>query len=185
MGHRDDARGHGSSASEPESGAVLHDRRWAGDLISAIRCAVVLLGLLLLIDWSADTLSLGRCALWSALAVLLFLLLCPDRIRAGEGWLTSRRLLRTRRIRTDRLVSVRSPDGIARRLVLRDALGERVELDLQVLLDNPDLWYRLHEDARRSLALGTLLCGPAALERISERVERETAATVFRVSDLR
>lgn len=80
---------------------------------------------------------------------------------------------------------MRCLDGVTRRLVLRDTLGERVELDLQVLVDNPDLWYRLHEDARRSLALGTLLCGPAALERISERVERETAETVFRVSGLR
>ncbi|MFF4805902.1 hypothetical protein ACFY1U_47275 [Streptomyces sp. NPDC001351] len=61
----------------------------------------------------------------------------------------------------------------------------RVELDLQVLIDNPDLWYRLHEGARKSLALGTLLCAPDVLERISERVGRETAETVFRVSDLR
>ncbi|NUP44400.1 MAG: hypothetical protein HOY76_47095 [Streptomyces sp.] len=139
----------------------------------------------MLIDRSADTLSLRRGALWSALAVLLFLLLCPDRVRAGEGRLTSRRLLRTRRIRTGLLVSVRSLDGITRRPVLRDALGERVELDLQVLNDNPDLWYRLYKNARKSPALNTPLCGPAALERISERVERETAETMVRVSGFR
>ncbi|MGW2572646.1 hypothetical protein [Streptomyces sp. NPDC001537] len=57
---------------------MLHDRRWTGDPISASRCAVVLLGLLLLTDWSADTLSLGRAALWSALAVLLFSCSAPD-----------------------------------------------------------------------------------------------------------
>ncbi|MFF4507749.1 hypothetical protein [Streptomyces sp. NPDC001401] len=190
MGHRDDARRHGSRTSEsstsaPESGPVVHDRRWAGDLISAMRCAAVLLGLLFLIDWGADTLSPRRGALWSTLAVLLFLLLCPDRVRAGQGWLTSRRLLRTRRIRTDLLVSVRCLDGITQRLVLRDAFGERVELDPRVLVHNPDLWHRLHEDARKSLALGTLLCGTTALDRVSERVERETAETVFRVSDLK
>ncbi|MER6426033.1 hypothetical protein [Streptomyces sp. NPDC001137] len=185
MGQLDETRGPGSGTCGPESGLVLHDRRWTGDLISAIRCAVVLLALLLLIDWCADTLSLRRGALWSALAVLLFLLLRPDRIRVGEGWLTSRRLLRTRRIRTDQLVSLRTLDGITRRLVLRDAFGEHVELDLQVLVDNPDLWYRLHEDARTSLALGTLQGGSAALERLSVRVERETALTVFKVSDLK
>ena len=177
MAHRDD--------SAPESGRTVHDRRWAGDLFSAIRCAAVLLGLLWLIDWGAGTLSPARGALWSALSVLLFLLLCPDRIRAGEGWLTSRRLLRTRRVRTDLLVSVRCLDGITQRLVLRDVFGERVELDPQVLVNNPDLWHRLHEDARRSLALGSLLCGATALNRVCERVERETALTVFKVSDLK
>ncbi|MFF4253456.1 hypothetical protein ACFY1L_19835 [Streptomyces sp. NPDC001663] len=185
MAHRDDAREHRSGTSAPESGRAVHDRRWRGDLVAAIRCAAVLLGLLLLIDRCAGNLSPGRGALWSALAVLLFLLLCPDRVRAGEGWLASRRLLRTRRVRTDLLVSVRRLDGITQRLVLRDAFGERVELDPQVLVHNPDLWHRLHEDARRSLAHGTLLCGATALERISQQVERETARAVFEVSDLK
>jgi len=121
----------------------------------------------------------------SAVALLLFLALCPARIRAGEGRPTSRRLLRTRRVRTDLLVSVRCLDGITQRLVFRDVFGERVELDPQVLVDNPDLWHRLHQDARRSLTLGTLLCGATALDRIAERVERETARTVFEVSDLK
>ncbi|MFF4360745.1 hypothetical protein [Streptomyces sp. NPDC001604] len=69
--------------------------------------------------------------------------------------------------------------------MLRDAFGEYVELDLQVLADNPDLWYRLHEDARKSLTLGTLQGGSAARERLSVRVERETVLTVFKVSDLK
>ncbi|MET7478807.1 hypothetical protein ABZT17_31210 [Streptomyces sp. NPDC005648] len=181
MGQRDDA----SNQRPGASGQAVHDRRWAGDLVSAGRCAVVLPALLFLIDWGADTLSARRGALWIALAALLFLALCPDRIRAGEGWLTSRRLLRTRRVRTDLLVSVRCLEGITQRLVFRDVFGERVELDPRVLVDNPDLWHRLHQDARRSLALGTLLCGATALQRIADRVERETARTVFEVSDLK
>ncbi|MGW2516239.1 hypothetical protein ACWC09_04250 [Streptomyces sp. NPDC001617] len=181
MGHRDDARDQRPSTS----GHPVHDRRWARDLVSAGRCAVVLLTLLFLIDWGADTLSARRGALWIALALLLFLALCPARIRAGEGWLASRRLLRAHRVRTDLLVSVRCLDGITQRLVFRDVFGERVELDPQVLVDNPDLWHRLHQDARRSLTLGTLLCGTTALDRIAERVERETARTVFEVSDLK
>ncbi|WP_405875009.1 hypothetical protein [Streptomyces sp. NBC_00005] len=184
MGHRDDPRRRGLGTSAPGFGPVVHDRRWAGDLFGAIRCAAVLLVLLLLIDWGADTLSPRRGALWSALAVLLFLVLCPDRVSVGEGRLTSRRLLRTRTIRTDLLVSVRCLDGITQRLVLRDVFGERVAIDPQLLVDNPDLWQRLHKDARRSLALGTLLCGATALDRVAERVERETAQTVFKVSDL-
>jgi hypothetical protein len=176
MGHRDQCA--------PDVARPVHDRRWAGDLFSAVRCGAVLLGLLLLIDWGAGTLSLRRGALWSALAVLLFLVLCPDRVLAGEGWLSSRRLLRTRRVRTDRLVSVRCLDGITQRLVLKDAHGERVELDPRVFVHNPDLWHRLHEDALTSLAHGSLLCGATALDQVSERIERETARTVFKVSDL-
>mgnify|MGYP001102065606 FL=1 len=180
MGHGDDARTRRPDAA----GRAVQDRRWARDLVSAGRCAVALLTLLLLIDWGADTLSVRRGALWGTLALLLFLTLCPDRIRAGEGWLTSRRLLRTRRVRTDLLVSVRCLEGITQRLVFRDVFGERVELDPRVLVDNPDLWHRLHQDARRSLARGTLQCGSTALERLAERLDRETARTVFDLSDL-
>jgi hypothetical protein len=54
----------------------------------------------------------------------------------------------------------------------------------RVLVRNPGLWYRLHADARKSPALGTLLCGATALDRDSERKERETAETVFKVSGL-
>lgn len=163
---------------------TAYDRRWARDLFDSVRCGAVLLGLLLLIDWGAGTLTSARAALWLALAVLLFVVLCPARVSAGEGWLASRRLLRPRRVRTDLLVSVRCLDGVSQRLVLRDAFGERVEVDPRILVDNPDLWHRLHEDANRSLARGTLLCGATALRLLSERIDRENAATVFRVSEL-
>jgi hypothetical protein len=116
--------------------------------------------------------------------VLLFLVLFPARVSAGEGWLASRHLLGTRRVRTDLLTSVRCVDGVSRRLVLRDALGNRLEIDPQVLVDNPDLWYRLAEDADASAASGALLCGAEALHQVSERIDRETALNVFRTSGL-
>ncbi|MFE5892845.1 hypothetical protein ACFQ6E_28450 [Streptomyces sp. NPDC056462] len=163
---------------------TAYDRRWAHDLLDSVRCAAVLMGLLHVIDWGADTLTSARAALWVALAVLLFVVLCPARVSAGQGWLASRRLLHPRRVRTDLLVSVRCLDGVSQRLVLRDAFGERVEVDPRVLVDNPDLWHRLHEDAHTSLARGTLLCGATALRLLSERIDRENAATVFKVSEL-
>lgn len=164
---------------------TAYDRRWARDLVDSVRCAAVLLGLLLLVDRGGGSLTPWRAVLWSTLAVLLFVLLCPPRVSVGEGWLASRRLLRTRRLRTDLLVSVRCLDGIAPRLLLRDALGTRVELDPQVLVANPDLWHRLSEDARKSETLGLLTCGTTALRQVSDRIDRETAATVFKVSGLR
>ncbi len=163
---------------------MVHDRRWAGEMHSSIRCAVALLALLLLIDWGSGAATPWRAVLWCALSVLLFLVLCPRRICAGEGWLASRGLLCTRRVRTDLLVSVRCTDGVCQRLVLRDAHGGRVELDPQVLVNNPELWHRLDEDAQKSAALGSLLCGVIALGRVQERIDRETARTVFRVSGL-
>jgi hypothetical protein len=163
---------------------VAHDRLWVQDLRSSIRCAAVLLVLLLLIDWGAGTLTAPRAALWVTLAVLLFLVLYPSRVSAGEGWLVSRGLRGARRVRTDRLVSVRCLDGVGRRLVLRDTSGARVEIDPRVLVSNPALWHRLDEDARVSGLRGTLTCGATALRRVSERIDRETAQTVFKVSGL-
>jgi hypothetical protein len=185
MGGSNDAQHEkaGAHAQGPAQTA-LYDRRWAGDLNSAIRCAAMLLAMLLLIDWASGSAGWWRAALWLALSLLLFLVLFPRRVSAGEGWLASRGLLGTRRIRTDLLVSVRSLEGVSQRLVLRDAFGDRVELDPQVLVNNPDLWYRLQEDARKSETMGSLLCGATALRRVQERVDRETALTVFRMSGL-
>ncbi|MEV8545752.1 hypothetical protein [Streptomyces sp. NPDC051572] len=164
--------------------ASMHDRRWRRDLRDTFRCAGSLLGLLLLVDDLSGRLTLWRGALWLALAVLLLVVLYPARVRAGEGWLSSRGLLRERRVRTDRLVSVRCLDGVSQRLVLRDELGGRVEIDPDVLVQNPDLWHRVSEDSRKSVASGSLTCGATALRRVAERVERETAETVFKVSGL-
>jgi hypothetical protein len=178
MGHGNDARHRQVGAGEAQ------DRRWAEDLGSSVRCSAVLLALLLLVDAAAGALTLRRGTLWAALALLLFAVLYPPRVRAGRGWLSSRGLLRERRVRTDRLVSVRCRDGVAQRLVLRDAFGDRVEIDPQVLVSNPDLWHRLDADARRSAASGTLACGATALRRVAERIDRETAHSVFRASGL-
>lgn len=93
-------------------------------------------------------------------------------------------MLRQHRVRTDLLVSVRCLDGVSQRLLLRDEFGGQVEIDPDVLVTNPQLWYRLDEDARKSVAVGTLVCGATALRRVSERVDRETAQTVFKVSGL-
>jgi hypothetical protein len=163
----------------------VYDHRWARELHGSIRCALALFALLLLIDWGSGAGSPWRAALWFGVSVLLFVVLCPRRVCAGEGWLASRGLLRTRRVRTDLLVSVRCVDGVSQRVVLRDMFGGRVEIDPRVLVDNPDLWHRLDEDARKSMALGSLLCGQTALRRVRERVDRETALTVFAVSGMK
>ncbi|MER7983927.1 hypothetical protein [Streptomyces sp. NPDC095817] len=144
----------------------------------------MLLFVLLLIDWGAGSLTSVRGALWTGLAVLLFLILFPPRVTTGEGWLASRGLLRERRVRTDLLVSVRCLDGVSQRLVLRDVFGDRVQINPQVLVNNPDLWHRLAEDAHRSATSGSLTCGQTALRRVSERIDRANARTVFKVSGL-
>lgn len=166
------------------SGEPANVREWAQDLWSAARCAGVLLALLLLVDWGTGRIALWRAALWFALSGLLFVVLYPARVSAGTNWLASRRLVRERRVRTDLLVSVRCLDGISPRLLLRDALGGRVEIDPEVLLRNPQLWYRLNEGARKAAADGLLLCGQTALHRLSVRMDRETAQAVFKASGL-
>ncbi|MFD3588437.1 hypothetical protein [Streptomyces sp. NPDC058683] len=168
-----------------EEARPAEDQRWSKDVYASARCAGALLALLLLIDWGSGTVTWWRGSLWTTLALLLFAALCPARVRAGDGWLTSRRLLRTRRLRTDLLVSVRCLDGISPRLLLRDSSGDRLRIDPQVLIDNPRLWRHVDEGARRSAAAGTLLCGATALTRLAERVEHENALGVFRASGLK
>lgn len=184
MEYRDGTR-LGVTAARPHGrDGVARDRRWSADLHHSARCGCALLGMLLLVDGSAGTLTWWRGVLWAALALLLFLALLPARVSAGDGWLASRRLLRTREVRTDLLVAARPLEGVARRLVLRDALGARVEIDPEVLLRNPGLWYHVAEGIRVSEASGTLRCGTTALHRLAERIDRETALAVFRASDL-
>ncbi|MEH0586130.1 hypothetical protein QA942_19395 [Streptomyces sp. B21-106] len=186
MGRHNTAPDEPADAPTPQPGpsGTAHDLRWARDVRDSVLCAGGLLGMLLLIDWGAGRFTLWRGALWLALASLLFFLLCPARVSAGEGWLSTRGLLRTRRVRTDLLVSVRCLEGVALRLVLRDALGGRVEVDPDVLVNNPRLWLFLEAGAERATAAGTLLCGETALRRLSVRIDRETAQGVFRASGL-
>ncbi|QGV82379.1 hypothetical protein EIZ62_00525 [Streptomyces ficellus] len=140
--------------------------------------------MLLVIDAGAGSLSPWRVALWAVLAVLLLAVLTPPRVSARPGLLVSRGVWGETSVRTDRLVAVCRSDGVARRLVLRDAEGGRVELDPRVLVDNPPLWRVVDEDARACLAGGLLLCGAAALRQLAVGVDRETARAVFRVSGL-
>jgi hypothetical protein len=144
----------------------------------------MLLVMLLVIDSAAGTASWPRTALWAGLAGVLLVILVPVRVTAGPGWLAAHGILGVRVVRTDRLVSVRWADGVSQRMVLRDADGERVELDPKVLVANPDLWRMLDEDARACVERGTLRCGRTALRGLGERIDRETARTVFRVSGL-
>ncbi|MFB7738591.1 hypothetical protein ACFC08_30245 [Streptomyces sp. NPDC056112] len=183
MGHRDDERA-GTHPVPREPGRKARTHPWARELRTSVGCSVALLALLLLIDWGTGSLTWWRGVLWFTLSVLLFVVLCPPRVRAGRGWIASRSLLRSRLVRTDLLVSVRAVDGVCRRLVLLDSLGGRVELDPEVLVDHPDVWYRLDEDARHCVAAGRLQCGTDELRDISEQVDRETALAVFRVSGL-
>lgn len=184
MDRRDHTRDAPAPVPRREPAEVAYDRLWERDLRSSLRCAGALLALLLLIDGAAGSLTPLRAALWAVLAALLFLVLYPSRVAAGEGWLSTRGPLRRHRVRTDHLVSVRCLDGVGQRLVLRDAFGARAEIDPRVLVANPPLWHRLDEDARRSARRGSLTCGETALRRVSERIDRETARTVFTMSGL-
>ncbi|GGW69070.1 hypothetical protein GCM10010503_52840 [Streptomyces lucensis JCM 4490] len=140
--------------------------------------------MLLLIDWGSGRFAMWRGLLWLALAVLLFVVLFPVRVSAGEDWLAAQWMLRKRRVRTDVLVSVRCLDGVSQRLVLRDAFGARVVIDPVVLVTNPDLWHRFEAGARKAAADGLLLCGQTALRHLSARMDRETALAVFKASGL-
>ncbi|MYW20763.1 hypothetical protein GT039_35680 [Streptomyces sp. SID2955] len=184
MEHLDDTRPRPTGSRPTRAGTEVYDRDWPRGVRSAVRCSAALLGLLLCIDRVAGSLTWWRGGLWLLLAALLLLVLLPVRVSAGPGWLATRRLLRTRRVRTDLLSAVRPVDGVSRRLVLRDTLGNRVEIDPEVLTGNPDLWYRLDEDARRAEAAGTLLCGRTALHRLASHVDREAALAVFRASGM-
>lgn len=176
MGRHIDRPAPGRDADRVEPpGTSASDDGWTAELRAACGCSGLLLGLLLVIDMGSGRLTGLRALLWVALAVLLFMVLVPPRVTAGEGWLASRGLLRRRRVRTDCLVGVRWSDGVSLRLVLRDLDGARVEVDPRVLIANPQLWHLLDAGARSSLGRGTLLCGATALRQLSERIDRELA----------
>ncbi|WP_369387964.1 hypothetical protein AB5J72_10415 [Streptomyces sp. CG1] len=184
MKRRDDTPTRPSGSLPAGAVGVAYDRDWRADVRAALRYAGVLFGLLLSVDWAAGSLAWWRGALWVVLALLLLLVLFPVRVSAGAGWLAVRRLLVTRRVRTDLLIAVRPLDGVAQRLILRDTLGNRVEIDPAVLIRNPNLWYLLDEGVRVSEAAGTLQCGTTALHRLARQVDSETALSVFRVSGM-
>ncbi|MFH8343745.1 hypothetical protein [Streptomyces sp. NPDC018045] len=164
--------------------AAYRDRRWTAELRTAACGTAGVLGLMLVVDLACHTLDPLRAACWAALAVVLFAALFPPRVTAGAGWLAVRGLLREHRVRTDLLVLVHRSDGMAPRLVLRDALGDRVELDPKVLTADPALWHLLDTGARLSRERGLLRSGGEVLRVLSERIDRDGARAVFEASGL-
>ncbi|MGX2997338.1 hypothetical protein JNUCC64_24255 [Streptomyces sp. JNUCC 64] len=163
---------------------VAADRRWATDRRDAVCCALALLALIGLVDAGNGSLTVARAALWAALSLLLYAVLHPPLVTAGPGWLAVRGLWRTHRVATDLLVSVRHGDGLQPRLVLRDALGNRAEVDPKVLADNPFLWHRLDTGARHARANGLLRTGTSVLQDIGARLDATEARAVFEASRL-
>lgn len=170
-------------AGPPEP--LAHDIHRAGEVRAAIGVASLAGTALFVLDAGAGRLDATRGALWAGLAVLVFVVLLPPRVSARPGLLSTRGLLVEHSVRTDSLVSVQWSDGVAARLILRDAEGGRVEIDATVLVRNPAMWRRLDRDARTSIRRGTPQYGATALCRLTARIDRETAQTVFKVSGLR
>lgn len=163
---------------------VSVDRHWAHEVRTAVGCSALLFALVVTIDAANSTLSVLRAALWTGLSLLLYAVLHPARVTAGPGRLAVRGLWRQRHVCTDLLVSVRRGEGVVPRLVLRDALGARVEVDPAVLVGNPVLWHRVETGAARALAGGLLVAGADVVRELGERVDREGARAVFETSGL-
>ncbi|MFF3270612.1 hypothetical protein ACFYWU_06700 [Streptomyces chrestomyceticus] len=163
---------------------AYRDRRWTAELRTSACGTAGVLCLMLGVDLACHTLDPLRAACWTALALVLFAALFPARVTAGAGWLAVRGLLRERRVRTDLLVLVHRSDGMAPRLVLRDALGDRVELDPKVLTADPTLWHLLDTGARLSRERGLLRSGSEVLRVLGECVDRDGARKVFEASGM-
>lgn len=146
-------------------------------------CAGAFLGMAMLLDWASGGLTAPRATLWTGLAVVVLAVLLPPRVVAGHGRLTVRGLVRTRKVRVDALVGVSQTGEVARRLVLRDVYGGRVELDPRILVANPLLWHLLDAGVRRSRERGTLRYGAQVLAGLGERVDGEAEA-ILRASGL-
>ncbi|MGO4753281.1 hypothetical protein AB4212_32530 [Streptomyces sp. 2MCAF27] len=168
----------------PGPDGTTGDRHWRLDARCAGWCALGFAVLTLLLDWGSGGLTVARADLWAVLGVLVFTVLRPPRVSAGDGWLAVCGLVFSRRVRTDALVAVRLDGSIATRLVLRDTDGHSVAFDPKVLLANPLLWHQLDAGARRSRERGTLRYGESALRQLGERVDGGTARDVLRASGL-
>ncbi|MGW2351966.1 hypothetical protein [Actinacidiphila glaucinigra] len=171
-------------APRPERRGTIGDRHWRADLRRALGCALAFLCLAVPLDAVAGTLTPRRAALWLVLAVIVLVLLHPDRVTAGDGWLAVRGPLRERRVRTDALTLVRQSPGVSRLLLLCDAHGRWLELDPRVLEANPLLWHRLEAGARSSRTAGTFSEGEEVLRRLGERIDGATARSVLDASGI-
>ncbi|WP_424887591.1 hypothetical protein [Streptomyces sp. XH2] len=162
--------------ARPPGGAVLaHDRGWRREARAAWYCGSALAGVLVLADFARGGLDWPRAACWTGLGALLLAVLLPQKVTAGDGWLAVRGLLGEKRVRTDLLTQVRRADGMTPRLVLRDAGGNRVEFDPEVLVANPLLWHWLDTGVRRARESGLLREGGAPLTELAERIDGEGA----------
>ncbi|MER6910972.1 hypothetical protein ABT354_04765 [Streptomyces sp. NPDC000594] len=192
-----DNGGAGGSGAEGRAGApggplrspvLAEDHRWVRDLWAAAFCALNLFALLHVVDLCSGELGAARSALWTALALTLFVVLFPPRVTAGRHWFAVRGLFRERRVSTDLLTQVARREGVAQRIVLRDACGGRVEVDPVTLTGNPLLWHELALGARRARANGSLTTGDGVLQGLADRmgrIEADTARAVFEASGLR
>ncbi|MEV1019077.1 hypothetical protein [Streptomyces sp. NPDC050264] len=160
------------------------DRNWARELRAALLCTGLLFALVVTIDAANSTLTPARTAMWTGVSLLLYAVLHPPRVTAGPGWLAVRGLGGRRHVCTDLLVSVRRGEGSTPRLVLRDALGARVEVDPKILVANPLLRHRLETGAARARAYGLLATGGDVLREMGERMDRDGARGIFETSGL-
>ncbi|MEU2513118.1 hypothetical protein [Streptomyces syringium] len=176
--------GRGSHPRPSVGGVLAWDRGWRREARAAWLCGLALAGVLTAIDLGRGEFDWQHGCCWAALGATLVLVLRPARITAGDGWLASRGLLRERRVRTDLLTRVRREDGMTPRLVLRDVMGGRVELDPKVLVDNPLLWHQLDAGARLAHQRGVLLEGAGVLTALAERIDGEGARRLLRSAEI-
>ncbi|MFE6622695.1 hypothetical protein [Streptomyces sp. NPDC057740] len=158
------------------------DRHWRGSARFALGCALLFLGMTLLVDLDGETLTPARTLLWLALTALLFTILFPQRVTAGPGWLEVRGLLRRQTVRTDELVAVRRHGRVTALLTFRDTDGYRLDLDPRVLIANPLLWHELDTGVRRSRERGTLLEGTDVLEQLAHQIDDATTQAILKAS---
>ncbi|MEU9992625.1 hypothetical protein ACFZCP_42895 [Streptomyces sp. NPDC007971] len=164
--------------------APAGDRHWRGSARLAVGCALIFGALAFTVDWDAGTLTVPRALLWAALSTAVCVVLLPQRVSAGPGWLAVRTPWRRLVVHTHALAAVRQYDGVSSHLVLRDVHGHRLELDPRVLAANPLIWHELDTGLRRSIERGTLRHGADVLERLGHRIDDETMQAVLRASGL-
>jgi hypothetical protein len=145
-------------------------------------CSLAFLGMALLVDYDAQTLTPPRALLWLVLTAVVFTILLPQRVTAGPGWLAVRGLVRRQAVRTDALVTVRQYGDISAHLTLCDTDGHRLELDPRILVANPLLWHELDTGVRRSRQRGTLREGVDVLEQLGHQIDDATARAVLKAS---
>jgi hypothetical protein len=158
------------------------------DRPARLRLAVTVPGALLVaalaLDAVAGTLTPARALLWTVLAGVLCAVLLPPRITAGDGVLAVRVLVRTRRVRLDRLVAARvERRGALARLLLRDAAGSFVELDAHAVAESPFLRHEVDTGVRRSHAAG-LLADTRGVRGLARAADAEQARALLRDAGL-